>query len=338
MRFQNALALFRMTDMTTSPMACSTFEQANFVMSMDSGYRFGFNSMERETSINTGAYDFGARIYDSRLGRWMSPDKGKIKPSLSLYQYGRNNPIIYIDPDGNDEYLFHADGTWSVTRTDGTDVFLKQETAEGIYRQLKTTENLEDLFADIFGDTDLDFLTAMAMNDELFALDLQSNICSPEDQEIFDNIALNAWAMQAEKAVSWAENILSVGGKVAVKRGFTELFEITAKNGKKNIDDLIKQADETAAAVGKKLSKEISKKRDKVYKLYKVVERKSGEFQKWGHTTKSNVEKRYNRAFNKLYRVIEVASVKAEKILKMERDNIKKNPGPMNKEKWKGKT
>ncbi len=45
--------------------------------------------------------DFGARIYDSRLGRWLSRDPlEKNFPSLSPYQFVENKPIYYIDPDG----------------------------------------------------------------------------------------------------------------------------------------------------------------------------------------------------------------------------------------------
>jgi len=37
-------------------------------------YRFSFNSKEKDDETYGGgyAYDFGARIYDSRLGRWFS--------------------------------------------------------------------------------------------------------------------------------------------------------------------------------------------------------------------------------------------------------------------------
>ncbi|MCC5944071.1 MAG: hypothetical protein JJT94_04000, partial [Bernardetiaceae bacterium] len=38
------------------------------------GYRFGFNGMENDKDLNDGAIDFGARIYDSRIGRWLSVD------------------------------------------------------------------------------------------------------------------------------------------------------------------------------------------------------------------------------------------------------------------------
>jgi len=72
-------------------------------------YRYGFNGMEKDDEVknNTGTHlDFGARAYDSRLGRWMSVDRGLVKPYLSPYQFGRLNPIVHIDPDGNDDYHF----------------------------------------------------------------------------------------------------------------------------------------------------------------------------------------------------------------------------------------
>lgn len=59
--------------------------------------------MEKDNEINGigNAYDFGARIYDGRLGRWMALDPLMIKYSyLSPYNFVANSPIIYIDPDG----------------------------------------------------------------------------------------------------------------------------------------------------------------------------------------------------------------------------------------------
>jgi RHS repeat-associated protein len=68
------------------------------------GYRYGFNGMERDDEVkgSGNSYDFGARMYDSRLGRWLKIDNfaGQYR-SLSPYNFANNNPIIYIDPDGN---------------------------------------------------------------------------------------------------------------------------------------------------------------------------------------------------------------------------------------------
>ncbi len=53
--------------------------------------------------------DFGARKYDTRIGRWFAID-GHPKPSLSSYQFGCCNPLIFVDPDGNTEYYYN--GKW----------------------------------------------------------------------------------------------------------------------------------------------------------------------------------------------------------------------------------
>lgn len=49
------------------------------------------------------SYDFGARMLDPRVGRWFTYDQMEGKyPSYSTYNAFKNNPILYIDPDGND--------------------------------------------------------------------------------------------------------------------------------------------------------------------------------------------------------------------------------------------
>ena len=50
-------------------------------------YRFSFNGKEKDDEVKGigNSLDFGARIYDSRLGRWMSLDPMQSKyPSLSF--------------------------------------------------------------------------------------------------------------------------------------------------------------------------------------------------------------------------------------------------------------
>jgi hypothetical protein len=45
--------------------------------------------------------DFGSRIYDSRIGRWLSVDPLQNNyPFLTPNNFVANNPIIFIDPDG----------------------------------------------------------------------------------------------------------------------------------------------------------------------------------------------------------------------------------------------
>ena len=66
-----------------------------------SGYRYGFNGKENDKDICEGDLDFGARIYDSRLGRWLATDPLENKyPNYSPYSYSLNNPILFVDENG----------------------------------------------------------------------------------------------------------------------------------------------------------------------------------------------------------------------------------------------
>ena len=67
--------------------------------------RYLFNGMEADDEVkgDGNSYNFGARMSDSRLGRWMSVDAHSSKyPSQSPYNLNDNNPVFFIDKDGND--------------------------------------------------------------------------------------------------------------------------------------------------------------------------------------------------------------------------------------------
>lgn len=68
--------------------------------------RYVWNSAElQKQGVNW--YEYGARMYDPALGRWHVMDnKAEKYNSVSPYIYALNNPIIFIDPDGN-EVLIH---------------------------------------------------------------------------------------------------------------------------------------------------------------------------------------------------------------------------------------
>ncbi len=58
---------------------------------------------DNEITVNEGDYDMNARIYDSRLGRWLSLDPLMARyPGISPYNFGANNPITQRDRDGKD--------------------------------------------------------------------------------------------------------------------------------------------------------------------------------------------------------------------------------------------
>jgi len=67
-------------------------------------YRFGFNGKENDNEIKGGfgtQQDYGMRIYDPRVGRFLSVDPlAKKYVSFSPYLYSADNPVSFIDKDG----------------------------------------------------------------------------------------------------------------------------------------------------------------------------------------------------------------------------------------------
>ncbi len=83
--------------------------------SAGSGFRFGFNGKEKQGEFSGDDYDFGARIYHGRSGRWFSVDPLEKKyPQLSPFSFCSNNPIFYIDPDGKEIYIHGSDATKAI--------------------------------------------------------------------------------------------------------------------------------------------------------------------------------------------------------------------------------
>jgi RHS repeat-associated protein len=80
------------------------------------GYRYGFNGKEKDNSTGEGNLDFGARILDVRIGRWLSVDPlYNVYPFVSPYNFALNNPLNNIDSDGN--ILRDKDGNIIITST-----------------------------------------------------------------------------------------------------------------------------------------------------------------------------------------------------------------------------
>ena len=79
--------------------------QPNRQYSAGTGYRYGFNGKENDTEIKGegNQQDYGMRIYDPRLGRFLSVDPlAKTYPELTPYQFASNSPIAGVDLDGGE--------------------------------------------------------------------------------------------------------------------------------------------------------------------------------------------------------------------------------------------
>ena len=68
-------------------------------------YRFGFNNKEKDDEVEGkgNEYNYGFRIYDPRLGRFLSVDPLQKKYAwLTAYQFAENSPIEFFDIDGRE--------------------------------------------------------------------------------------------------------------------------------------------------------------------------------------------------------------------------------------------
>jgi len=116
LRFFTTLVIF--------PRKCETNNQhTSRFFALPDVYRFGFNGKELDTEGMGGGsstYDYGFRIYNAALGKFLSVDPlYKDYPDLTTFQFASNCPLSCIDLDGLEAKLStfgaglgsHPDGT-----------------------------------------------------------------------------------------------------------------------------------------------------------------------------------------------------------------------------------
>ncbi|WKZ78880.1 MAG: RHS repeat-associated core domain-containing protein [Candidatus Kapaibacterium sp.] len=82
--------------------------------SADDAHRYGFNGKENDNEIKGEGVqqDYGFRIYDARVARFLSVDPlSSSYPMNSTYMFAENKPIAGIDLEGL-EFFYCADGTF----------------------------------------------------------------------------------------------------------------------------------------------------------------------------------------------------------------------------------
>jgi RHS repeat-associated protein len=80
-------------------------ESGNGVDGTEGFYRYGFNGKENDNEVKGegNQQEYGLRIYDPRLGKFLSVDPlTKGYPMLTPYQFASNSPIAGIDVDGGE--------------------------------------------------------------------------------------------------------------------------------------------------------------------------------------------------------------------------------------------
>jgi len=101
-----------------------------------------FTGHEKESDLAEGIYTTEYRLYDARVGRWLSVDPLWEKNiDASPYSYCHGNPVVMVDPDGCDEYVFNDDGSFS-----------HKITKEGEHYGFVSGKNVSFKFADPIND------------------------------------------------------------------------------------------------------------------------------------------------------------------------------------------
>ncbi len=70
-------------------------------------YKYKYNQKEWQNDFNLNVYDYGARNYMPDLGRYFNMDKfSEAYVDLNPYQYTANNPVKFIDVNGDYIYIW----------------------------------------------------------------------------------------------------------------------------------------------------------------------------------------------------------------------------------------
>jgi RHS repeat-associated protein len=75
-------------------------------------YQYKYNGKEYQDELNLNLYDYGARNYDPAIGRYFTIDNfSEAFYNINPYQYTANNPVKFIDVNGDYIYIFGEDGS-----------------------------------------------------------------------------------------------------------------------------------------------------------------------------------------------------------------------------------
>jgi RHS repeat-associated protein len=119
--------------------------------SSDGSYRYGFNGKENDNDVKGegNQQDYGLRIYDPRLGKFLSVDPlTDYFPWYSPYHYAGNTPIQAVDLDGAEPKGYHFNHPY-VASHPGSGVQFLQSDQDGL----------------VFDDRDLGIVTAYTIQD-----------------------------------------------------------------------------------------------------------------------------------------------------------------------------
>ena len=117
----------RMTDVNGFIMQSIVYDPFGKTLYMGGEKDLPYQFTAREFDGDTGLYYYGARYYDPELGRLVQPDT--VLDGLNRYTYCGNNPVMYVDPTGNDstpidlaQASSQVNYTYSVNQSTSTEI------------------------------------------------------------------------------------------------------------------------------------------------------------------------------------------------------------------------
>lgn len=120
-------------------------------------YRYGFNGKENDREANAtghGTQDYGMRIYNPSLGRFLSVDPiAQSYPWNSPYQFASNKPIAYIDNNGLEELHYVVTLGYKIEQPEGLWRYIpffnrpKVVITEGVISDVTVRESVEDSYS-----------------------------------------------------------------------------------------------------------------------------------------------------------------------------------------------
>ena len=215
-------------------------------------YRYGFNGMLKDDEIKGegNSLDFGARMYDPRVVRWLSRD-AHARDYAHLTPYGFVNGMVInaIDPDGKDIIILGASSGakklghgavligsdekgWTYYSKDGT---LSSSGSSGEPDKNKETPDPFNSLED-FLDSDYNDVDGSPYYDKAFKIESSSSqlhkdnggtLTSDEIDEKMAKAALNqkesTYIVQASSCIDVCSDALDAGGfDPGIERGFLE--------------------------------------------------------------------------------------------------------------------
>ena len=177
---------------------------------------YKYNGKELDTKNGLNWYDYGARHYDAALGRFVSVDPLSEKYFLtSPYGYCLNNPIMYIDPEG--EYVVVSKpGAEVVWHGEGEPVKVKEAKMRG-----------ETSYGMICSSSEVYLMDFFPMDNEDEIIDLKGITCKPGDN-ISDIVEMNDTVLEIDnKSLS---NRPDLWGHYGIARELSAIYNVPLKS------------------------------------------------------------------------------------------------------------